>query len=141
MADLGLVFACSGCCCGNPARGGPKPPPRVLRAGVKRAMKRSGLDGQVRLAFTECLGPCSEANVVFLYLRGQPLWFRRMNSPELFEELFRYAGDVARGKERPLPTALAERSFSWTGGGAGPAPPVEGSAGDDQASRTAEAVG
>jgi len=103
----------------------------VLKAAVKLAMKRSGLEGQVRLAFTDCLGPCSEANVVFLYLHGQPLWFRRMNSRELFEELFRYVGDVARGKERSLPTALAERSFSWTGGGVGPAPPVESAAGDD----------
>jgi len=78
---------------------------------------------------------------VFLYLRGQPLWLRRMNSPELFEELFRHVTALVQGKERPLPTALAERSFSWTGGGVGPAPPVQGSAGDDLASRTAEAVG
>lgn len=131
MADLGLVFACSGCCCGHPTRGGPKPLPRVLRAALKRAMKKSGLEGQVRLAFTECLGPCSEANVVFLYLHGQPLWFGRMNSAELFEELFRYVGDVVQGNARPLPTALARRSFSWTGGGVGPAPPIENAAQGD----------
>ena len=55
----------------------------------------------MRLTFTDCLGPCSEANVVLLYLNGRPLWFRRMNAPEL----------------------LATRSFSWTGGGGGHTPP------------------
>ena len=88
-------------------------------------MKRSGLEGQVRLAFTDCLGPCSEANVVFLYLHGQPLWFRRMNAPELFSELFSYVDDAVRGGARPLPPVLARRSFSWTGCGMGPAPPVD----------------
>jgi cobaltochelatase CobN len=125
MADLGLVFACAGCCCGHPERGGPKPPPRLLKAAVKRAMKKSGLEGQVRLAFTDCLGPCSEANVVFLYLHGRPLWFRRMNYPELFSELFGYVDDAARGRARSLPTVLACHSFSWTGDGMGPAPPVD----------------
>ncbi|MBI2219225.1 MAG: (2Fe-2S) ferredoxin domain-containing protein [Candidatus Rokubacteria bacterium] len=45
-------------------------PQRVLKAAARRAYQRSGLAGRVRLAFTDCLGPCSEANVVCLYLHG-----------------------------------------------------------------------
>ena len=122
--DAGLVLACTGCCCGHPESGGPKTPPRTLKAATRRAFRRSGLDGRVRLAFTECLGPCSEANVVFLYLRGRPLWFRRMNSPELIAALVDYARVAVDAGADALPTALADRSFTWTGGGVGPEPPA-----------------
>jgi (2Fe-2S) ferredoxin len=89
-------------------------PPRVLRSTARRLHKASGLADRLRLAFTDCLGPCSEANVVLLYLRGRPLWFRRMNAPELFEALLAYARGVADGGAPPLPAELASRSFSWT---------------------------
>lgn len=125
MPDAGLVFACSGCCCGHRERGGPKPAPRLLRAAARRAYRASGVVGSVRLSFTDCLGPCSEANVVFLYLRGRPLWFRRMNSTALFVELLAYTRDALHGDGAGLPASLAVRSFSWAGGGAGPEPPVE----------------
>ncbi len=125
MAEDGLVFACTGCCCGHPGRGGEMAPPRALKSHARRAYKSADLIGVVRLAFTDCLGPCSEANVVFLYLRGRPLWFRRMNSSELFADLLAYAGDALRDHDARLPESLAIRSFSWTGGGIGPEPPVE----------------
>ena len=88
-------------------------------------LRRRGTDGdgRVRLAFTDCLGPCSEANVIFLYLLGRPLWFRRMNAPELVGALLDHCRTAEGGS--PLPDALAARSFSWTGGGLGPAPPVD----------------
>ena len=79
----------------------------------------------VDLAFTDCLGPCSEANVMLLYLRGRPLWFRRMNAREPLLALMDYCRADADDAPPPLPEALATRSFSWTGGGVGPAPPVE----------------
>jgi hypothetical protein len=104
-------------------------PPRVLRSAARRAHKVSGLAGQVRLSFSDCLGPCSEANVVFVYVHGRALWFRRMNSPELFAELLRYVGDAAADPTRPLPPSLARHSFAWAGGGIGPVPPVA----DDEA--------
>jgi cobaltochelatase CobN len=125
MPDVGLVFACSGCCCGHPERGGPKPAPRVLKAAARRAYRGSHVTGSVRLSFTDCLGPCSEANVVFLYMHGRPLWFRRMNSPELFGELLTYLHDTLHDDNAALPENLAVRSFSWAGGGVGPEPPVE----------------
>jgi hypothetical protein len=78
----------------------------------------------VRLAFTDCLGPCSEANVILLYLRGRPLWLRRMNSPELIAALVDYARAAVDAGDPALPAALAARSFTWTGGGIGPEPPV-----------------
>jgi len=55
-------------------------PPRVLRSAARRAHKASGLAGQIRLSFSDCLGPCREANVVFVYARGRALWFRRRPS-------------------------------------------------------------
>jgi cobaltochelatase CobN len=122
--DAALVLACSGCCCGHPESGGPKTPPRTLRAATRRAFRHAGLDGRVRLAFTDCLGPCSEANVVLLYLGGRPLWFRRMNSPELIATLVEYVRSVIGHLGDALPRALADRSFAWTGGGIGPEPPV-----------------
>jgi (2Fe-2S) ferredoxin len=99
-------------------------PPRALKSTARRLHKASGLANHIRLAFTDCLGPCSEANVMLLYLRGQPHWFRRMNAPELVEALLVYARGVVDGGAPPLPTELAARSFSWAGVGRGPEPPI-----------------
>ena len=123
--DAGLILTCAGCCCGHPAHGGALSPQRTLKATLRRLHKASGLDGRVRLAFTDCLGPCSEANVIFLYLHGRPLWFRRMNAPELVSALLDYSGVASNGEAPPLPPELSARSFSWTGGGIGPAPPLD----------------
>lgn len=123
--DAGLILTCAGCCCGHPAHGGALSPQRTLKSTLRRLYKASGLDGRVRLAFTDCLGPCSEANVIMLYLRGRPLWFRRINSPELLTALLDYGRAASNGEGAPLPPELAERSFSWTGGGIGPVPPVD----------------
>ncbi len=125
MPDVGLVFACSGCCRGHPERGGPKPAPRTLKMAARRAYRASSVVGSVRLSFTDCVGPCSQANVVFLHLRGRPLWFRRMNSPELFTDLLAYARDALHNHDPGLPESLAVRSFSWAGSGVGPEAPVE----------------
>lgn len=124
MSDAGLIFSCRGCCCGHRERGGPKVAPRALRAAVRRAFEASGLAGLVRLVSTDCLGPCSEANVVSLYLYGRAFWFRRMNSPALFAALLAYARAAVDGHEAPLPHELAERSFAWSGG-IGPTPPLD----------------
>lgn len=91
---------------------------------MRRAFRESGLAATLRLAFTDCLGPCSEANVIFLYLHGRPLWLRRINAVETFAEVLQYAGEVAAGGPAALPPALAPRAFAWTGGGPGPTPPV-----------------
>ena len=95
----------------------------MLKREIRRAYRASGLEGRVRMAFSECLGPCSEANVVMLYLHGRPLWFRRINSVETFGEILDYAAKAADGSGE-LPAALTSRSFSWTGGGIGPEPPI-----------------
>jgi len=116
MADAGLLLACFGCCCGHPDKGGA----RLARPMLRRSFGAAGLEGRVRLAFTECLGPCSEANVLFLYLHGRPLWFRRINSPELFAALLGFVRDAAGAPNTPVPPELLAHSFSWTGGGIGP---------------------
>ena len=125
QGDAGLILTCAGCCCGHPAHGGALSPQRTLKATLRRLHKASGLDGRVRLAFTDCLGPCSEANVILLYLHGRPLWFRRMNAPDLITALLDYSRAATNGTAPPLPEELATRSFSWTGGGVGPPPPVD----------------
>lgn len=126
MADRALMAVCAGCCCGHPESGGPKTPPRVLKPAIRRRMKAAKLDGLARVAFTDCLGPCGEANVLFLFLDGRPLWLRRMNTELLYDEFFVWLrGVLSAGVEPALPPALAERSFTWTGGGVGPVPPIE----------------
>ena len=98
--------------------------PRTLKREMRRAFREAGLEGRLRLAFTDCLGPCSEANVVFLYLGTRPVWLRRMNDVEPFAALLAWARDALDAAPTPLPPALAARSFTWTGGGDGPAPPI-----------------
>jgi cobaltochelatase CobN len=126
VGEAGLLVVCAGCCCGQPGPGGPKTPPRALRAEVRRAHRSAGLAGTVRLLSTACLGPCSEANVALLLLGGRMLWFRRMGSATLFTALLDHVRAALAEPDRPLPPALAARAFAWAGGGRGPAPPVEG---------------
>jgi cobaltochelatase CobN len=112
-----------GCCCGHPDRGGPKTVPGTLKRQMRRAFREARLAG-LRLAFTDCLGPCSEANVLFVYLHGRPLWLRRINRVETFASLLEYAREAAEGGPVALPPAVARHVFAWTGGGPGPVPPV-----------------
>lgn len=123
MADAGFILICVGCCCGRESHGGALAPQRALRLAASRAYKASGLAGRIRLVFTDCLGPCSESNVVFLYLHGRPFWFRRMNAAELFAALMDHVRRVLNDPAASLSPPLAARSFSWTGGGVGPEPP------------------
>jgi hypothetical protein len=124
IADAALILACVGCYCGHAERGGPKTPPGTLKREMRRAFRQAGLDGRARLAFSECLGPCSEANVVFLYLQGRPVWLRRINAVEPFAILLDWLRAVLDGGNGALPPMLADRAFAWTGGGDGPVPPV-----------------
>ena len=88
-------------------------------------MKAAALDGVARVAFTDCLGPCSEANVLFVFLDGRPFWLRRMNSEALYDVFFAWLREtLGNGQTPSLPSALATRSFRWTGGGDGPRPPI-----------------
>ena len=113
-----------GCCCGHPDRGGPKTAPGMLKRQMRRAFREARVDSRLRLAFTDCLGPCSEANVVFLYVHGRPLWLRRINTADTFAALLDYAREAVEGGPVALPPALGRHAFTWTGGGSGPPPPV-----------------
>jgi hypothetical protein len=113
-----------GCCCGHPDRGGPKTLPGTLKRQMRRAFREARPEA-LRLAFTDCLGPCSEANVIFLYLHGRPFWLRRINTVEDFTGLLTRAAEAAAGGSAELPGGLQRHAFAWTGGGPGPAPPVE----------------
>src|SRR4029450_4149215 len=107
MADPGLMFACFGCCCGHTNNGAA----RFARPALRRQYPPAGPQGPVRLAFSECLGPCSEANVIFLYLHGRPLYLRRINTPELFGAVLAYARGAADTPGAGRPPELAGRSL------------------------------
>ena len=92
---------------------------------MRRAFRLARLDGRARLAFSDCLGPCSEANVVFLYLEGRPIWLRRINAVEPFASLLDWLRAALDGGGHALPPSLAERAFAWTGGSEGPPPPID----------------
>ena len=92
---------------------------------MRRAFLDSGAAGRLRLAFSDCLGPCSEANVVFVYLAGRPLWLRRVNDVDAFRAILEWAQSAIEHADHGLPAALAPRSFTWAGGGEGPAPPID----------------
>lgn len=100
---------------------------------MRRAFREAKLEG-LRLSFTDCLGPCSEANVIFFYALGRPYWFRRINSPELIAALIDFARAATDGGAKELVSndlagaVLASHAFTWTGGGPGPEPPVVDSA-------------
>jgi hypothetical protein len=92
---------------------------------MRRAFRHAGLDGRARLAFSDCLGPCSEANVIFLYLGGRPVWLRRINEVGRFEVLLDWLRQQLDGGGPALPPPLAARALAWTGGGDGPTPPID----------------
>ena len=99
--------------------------PGILKRQMRRAFREAKLDG-LRLAFSDCLGPCSEANVIFFYAHGRPYWLRRMSTVEEFGTFLAWAGEVAAGGPASLPSDLVPHAFAWTGGGPGPAPPIDG---------------
>ena len=101
------LFVCVGCCCGRTGHGGALAPAGRLKSVARKAFEASGLSGRVRMAFTECLGPCSESNVVFLYLQAAPVWLRRVNTPELFAGALRYANEATRNGAVEPPRASA----------------------------------
>ena len=92
---------------------------------MRRVFRHAGLQGRVRLAFTDCLGPCSEANVICVFLDGRPVWLRRMNTIEPFAGLLDWLRAVLDDRARALPPSLAGREFAWTGSATGRIPPID----------------
>jgi len=82
-----------GCCCGHAQREGPKTPPGTLKREMRRTFRQAELEERVRLAFSDCLGPCSEAKVVDGGGRGLP--------PVLAERAFAWTGG-GDGPEPPI---------------------------------------
>ena len=81
----------------TPAGSGARAPPRVLKSTTRWLHETSGVADRVGLAFTDCLGRCGRANMMLLELHGRPLWFRRMNAPELVEVFSRVLLDRVVG--------------------------------------------
>ena len=48
-----------------------------------------------------------------------------MNAPETFTALLEYVRRALEDADCLMPPHLEPHSFSWTGGGVGPAPPID----------------
>lgn len=82
----GLVFVCSGCCCGRTDKGFPPLP----LDDFKRQWKQRGIRRRFHLTISGCLGPCPLANVVLLEFHGQSRWFHSINQPQDVEVIYEY---------------------------------------------------
>ncbi|TKJ18277.1 (2Fe-2S) ferredoxin domain-containing protein [Blastococcus sp. CCUG 61487] len=108
MTPTASVLVCRGCCCG---RDDPEP------AAQRLATLRSGVDDLPggRVTVVNCLGPCSDRDVVAVRhrdteRRGGRLgttWFRRVDA----DAAGRIAGWVREGAVAPVPAALVPHLF------------------------------
>ncbi|GAA3198616.1 (2Fe-2S) ferredoxin domain-containing protein [Actinocorallia longicatena] len=88
------LVVCRGCCCGSEQKS-----PQVDHAGLLARLR--GIDG-VAVRTSECLGPCSQANVVVVRRPGErPVWLALMNSAAAVGDLEEW---LSRGG--PLPDTL-----------------------------------
>ncbi|MEQ3550320.1 hypothetical protein WIS52_07545 [Pseudonocardia nematodicida] len=79
MPALPAVTVCRGCCCGSGRRH-----PGVDHAAVLDRLA-AGTDGHARLRTSECLGPCSDSDVVVVVpapdarrAGARPVWLRHV---------------------------------------------------------------
>jgi cobaltochelatase CobN len=108
----GQLFVCAtGCCCGRTEDGFAPVPADLYHAEWERRRLRN----IVHLTVGGCLGPCALANVVFLLLDGQALWFHSVNSARLVVALYEHVEAMLEsGATLPAPAALAALQFTAT---------------------------
>lgn len=101
------VHLCRGCCCGTERKH-----PDVDHGAQERML--TALCGElpgVRVDTTDCLGPCSQSNVVVIKApRSRPVWVGGVLTPALTLQLCVWIrrGGPASGA---LPSAIVERIF------------------------------
>jgi hypothetical protein len=84
---IGHVSICSGCCCGNTAKGKPEVPVEWL----KKEWRARGLLRQVHLSISGCLGPCDVANVVTIANERGTLWLGKITEHGLYQSILDWA--------------------------------------------------
>ncbi|MEK7866351.1 MAG: hypothetical protein AAB434_06675 [Planctomycetota bacterium] len=82
---------------------------------VRVEYNRRRLKDRAYVTLTNCLGPCEEGNICFLYANGQGTWFRGMNTDPLVRGLMDYLDQVTQSKSCPSPPEpLASQVFTRT---------------------------
>jgi hypothetical protein len=108
------MVVCRGCCCGNETRD-----PSLDHAAQLAALRRSAAAraGRVTLRTTDCLGPCSQANVVVVRPSpgarrrgGRPVWLAFIRDGGSLDDLERWL-DAGGPGVAPLPDTLSLHVF------------------------------
>ncbi len=111
----GILFLCDGCCCGEKNK--KAAPFQTLVALFQSALEGCGLRRDVRVVRTGCLGPCSEANVLFAQLLGCGFWFGRIDQASEVEALVRFvAATLGQGSPAVMPEELRGHAFERLAG-------------------------
>ena len=104
-------MVCNGCCCGRVEKGHNEVPIQAL----KTAWDEYGLDANVKLTISNCLGPCSMHNVTILKIKDDLTWLGNLNGDRHYDALIQWALDYNRnGNDAVLPEILAHQRFERT---------------------------
>lgn len=110
------VAICQGCCCARTVYGSQNP------AALARAERLSDVvrDHGGTATVTECLGPCSHADVVVVRpsrdgrrLGARPVWLEYLYNDALFEKVAEWVSNGGPGVA-DIPDALADLTFTST---------------------------
>ena len=102
------VVVCNGCCCGRVEKGHSEVPVDLL----KDAWHKYGLEDDVKLTISDCLGPCSMHNVSLLKTSHGHTWLGKLSENEHFEALIEWALTVSSdGDSAELPELLEAHRF------------------------------
>ncbi len=82
---------------------------------VRIEYNKRRLKDRAYVTMTNCLGPCEDGNICFLYANGRGTWFRGMNSDVLVKALMDHLDQVTKAKANlPPPEPLASQVFHRT---------------------------
>lgn len=87
QSQLGQLFLCRGCCCGQTQRGFPEVP--VER--IKAIWKAEKLNRSIQLTISGCLGPCDLPNVVLVLTPRGANWFANVTGDAAYDLLIEWA--------------------------------------------------
>ncbi|HQU41890.1 MAG TPA: (2Fe-2S) ferredoxin domain-containing protein [Pirellulales bacterium] len=103
QSQLGQIFLCRGCCCGQTQRGMSDVP--VER--IKAVWKAEKLNRSIQLTVSGCLGPCDLPNVVLVLTPNGAEWLANVSGDALYETLIDWSRAChAEGRLLPLPAAF-----------------------------------
>lgn len=110
MKERAGVVVCRGCCCGNPRKD-----PRTDHSAQLRRLEgiAERRPAQVSVRTSECLGPCSQANVVVVRpsaagrgVGGRPVWLALIRDLGALDLLEGWLADGGPGLA-PIPDLLS----------------------------------